>query len=85
MGVESLLDNVFAESARQEEKEMQGKVYVYKFYKGFMMDKLAKEGKCIVKSRRYNRGCDCDIITVIDCDTRETFSANQFAIILEEV
>ena len=84
MSVETHLDNVFTEAALQVEKQMKGKVYAYKYYSGFCMDKLAKQGTCIVDSRRYNKGLDCDVLTVTDCDTKETFSANQFAIQLIE-
>lgn len=85
MAVESHLNNTFYESAKRAEKEMQGKTYSYKLYSGMFMDNLVKQGKCIIDNRKYDRGIDCDILTVTDITTKETFLANQFAILLEVV
>lgn len=84
MSVEQHLDNVFSEGAKLKEEKMKGKIYTYKLYNGSFMDNLAQSGQCIVLSREYDRDLDCDVITVEDCDTKEKFAADQFALHLVE-
>lgn len=82
--VETRLIKLFTEAAKQKEESMKGKVYVYKLYKGLLLDELAKKGKCKVLSREYERCIDCDVIGIIDIDTNEKFYASQFALELNE-
>lgn len=82
--VESFLDNLFTDSARQKEMASKGKTYYYEYRKDYC-GTPDKAGECIVLSRRYDRGIDCDILRCQDTGTGEEFSCNQFQIVLKQV
>ena len=71
--------------AKQKEKFMKGKTYAYKLYKGGLLNELVRQGKCRVLERKHVEDFKCDVLKVIDLDTRERFYANQYAIKLSEV
>ena len=73
------------EEARHKEKFMQGKVYNYKLHKGDLLKEIAKQGRCKVLARSYSEKFDCDLLCVVDLDTKETIYANQYALKLKEI
>ena len=83
--INSFLDGVFAEGARQKEAQQRGKIFSYELYTNICREGIKASGKCEVISRRYDRSVDCDILTCKDISTEEKFSCNQFMIELSEV
>jgi len=84
--VESHLDRVFEDGARQLEKSMKGMIHTYIIRgMGYTADNGENgSGKCEVLSVRYDRELDCDIMTFKDIDTGETRSICQFEVFLKE-
>lgn len=82
--VESFLDNLFYNSAKEKESEMKGKKYKYKKLANDYCT-VIKTGTCTITSRNYNKSLDCDVLNCVDIDTKETFSCNQFRIDLFEI
>ena len=71
--------------AKTKEKFMKGKTYAYKLYKGGLLNEFVRQGKCKVLERKYVEEFGCDILRVIDLDTKEKFYGNQYALKLKEV
>lgn len=82
--VETFLDNLFTESAKEKEREQKDKIYKYVLLSKDLFETIRKV-TCKVVSRRYDRSIDCDILRCVDIDTNEAFSCNQFRIELSEI
>lgn len=70
--------------AKQKEKFMKGKTYAYKLYKGWLLNGIERQGKCRVLERKYVEDFKCDVLRVIDLDTKEIFYGNQYSLKLKE-
>ena len=81
--VETHLNQVFEESARDIQSYYTDKIVQYKLYDNDMC-KVIKEGRCTVNSCSYSRSVDCNVYTVTDVDTGEKFSGHQFRLRLSE-
>jgi len=85
MSIESHLDNVFTEGARQRKAQCAGKIYKYKAYKSHgLSSTLIAEGRCEVLDVSYEKFIDCDVYTIRDIDTGVQIRKNQFDLILKE-
>lgn len=71
--------------AKKKEKFMKNKIYDYKLYGGKLLNEVASQGKCKVLSRNYVDDFKCDVIKIIDLDTREKFYGNQYSLKLKEI
>jgi len=82
--IESHLNNVFEDGAKQLENSMKGTTHQYKI-RG--MGYTAGNGEnvsgiCEILSIRYDRGLDCNVMTFRDINTGETRSICQFEVFL---
>lgn len=84
MGIESYLDQVFAEGAKQIENDVKGKVFKYTLYKSDLTE-VIKKGSCRILAVNYDRYLDCNFYRFEDIDTKEVFKpVNQFRLELKE-
>jgi len=84
--IESHLDRVFEDGARQHEKSMKGKIHEYRISgMGYTAENGEKgTGRCRILSVRYNRELDCNVLTFEDINTGKTRSICQFEVFLKE-
>lgn len=84
MGIESYLDQVFAEGAKQIENDVKGKVFKYTLYSSDLSE-VIKKGSCRILNVNYDRYLDCNFYRFEDIDTKEVFKpVNQFRLELKE-
>lgn len=83
MGLESYLDQVFAEGAKQTENDVKDKVFKYALYKQDF-SKIIKKGSCRILAVNYDRSLDCNLFIFEDIDTKEVKTVNQFRLELKE-
>jgi len=84
--IETHLNNVFENGARQLEISMKDKIHSYRIRgMGYTAENgETGTGRCKVISVRYDRGLDCDIMTFEDIDTGVTRSICQFEVFLKD-
>lgn len=86
MGIESHLDNLFAQHANDIQSSCADKLYRYSIDDSWSMYSkgLKVSGCCKVLRVSYSKSLDCNIYTIKDIDTDVEYCVNEFSINLTE-
>jgi len=84
--IESHLNRVFEDGAKQLQKSLKDKIHTYKIRgMGYTAENgETGSGRCKVLLVKYDRELDCDVMTFEDIDTGITRSICQFEIFLKD-
>ena len=83
MNIETHLNQIFEKAAMETHEKEKGIVYNYTYYKGLFFDEFVCKGKCIVLNRKYDKGADCDVLTIEDIETKNRYTDTMFNITLD--